>query len=334
MNYIDNVYVINMDKSTDRIKNMGKNVPIMGKPFTRVSAIVGKELSKKDLQDYTSESCQLFCTPSMIGCYLSHKKTWETMITNNDKYALIMEDDCELIDTFQEDLKMVLDELIVRDPDFDFIYLGCMGMCDPDKNYNAIAYLQGLFMSHFDTNKKQISNTYSFIPEAPIGFHCYIISQKCAKQIVKSMNKANHHVDVDFVNYAVNKELHVYASKKQLGYQFTNSMTSTQTSAFPVILNKLTEPIKCKKNISYSYYMSAPVIGVFGYNINLYLIILLLITLCIPLEYIKTYISIIVIYLSIELLMDYKNYDYILLWSVFIVIALTIKNKLGSKALS
>ncbi len=80
--------------------------------------------------------------------------------------------------------------------------------------------------------------------------------------------------------------------------------------------------------------MSAPVIGVFGYNINLYLIILLLITLCIPLEYIKTYISIIVIYLSIELLMDYKNYDYILLWSVFIVIALTIKNKLGSKALS
>lgn len=333
MNYIDNIYVINMDKSTDRLKNMERNVPIMGKPFTRISAIVGKELSNEDLQQSTSDSCQLFCTSSMIGCYLSHKKTWETMVVNNDKYALIMEDDCELIDTFQQDLKMVLDELILTDPEFDFIYLGCLGMCDPDKNYNSIAYLQGLFMSHFKT-KKQITNTYSFIPEAPIGFHSYIISQKCAKNLIKSMNKANHHVDVDFVNHAVNEELHVYASKKQLGYQFTDNTSSTQTSAFPIILNKLVHPIKCKKNVSYSYYMSAPIIGVFGYNINLYLITLLLITLCIPLEYIKTYISIIIIYLSIELLMDYKNYDYILLWSIFIISTLSIKNKLTSKTLS
>lgn len=334
MNYIDNVYVINMDKSSDRLKNMERNVPIMGKPFNRISAIVGKELSKEDLKQYTTDSCQLFCTPSMIGCYLSHKKTWETMIANNDKYALIMEDDCELIDSFQQDLKNVLDELILRDPDFDFIYLGCLGMCDPEKSYNSIAYLQGLFMSHFDSNKKQVSHTYSFIPEAPIGFHCYIISQKCAKEIVKHMNKANHHVDVDFVNHAVSKELHVYASKKQLGYQFTDNTSSTQTSAFPIILNKLVHPIKCKKNVSYSYYMSAPAIGIFGYNINLYLIIVFLFTLCIPLEYIKTYISIMIIYLSIELLMNYKHYDYILLWSVFIITALSVKHKLGSKASS
>lgn len=85
-----------MDKSKDRLENMEKQIPKLGRQFKRIPAVDGSKLSKKQLKKYTTKFCRYFCSKSMIGCFLSHKKTWQTIVNNNDAYALILEDDCHL----------------------------------------------------------------------------------------------------------------------------------------------------------------------------------------------------------------------------------------------
>lgn len=276
MNYIDNVYVINMDKSIDRLNNIKKQEPILGKKITRIPAIDGKTLSKQEINDNSTKLCSTFCSNSMIGCFLSHKKTWQSVVDNGDEYAIVMEDDCELIkDTdgnFQVELKKILDELIPSKP--DFIYLGCFGACDPYKKYDLLTYVSLQTMSKI--KQSSVNYVHSFIPESPVGFHCYVISNSAAKRMINIMPKADFHVDVTFLKYASNFK--VYAASKQLAFQAASTTTSTQTSSFPKSINYILDKIKTDKGVSIGYYFSCPLFVIGNYNITfLYLIYLLLV---------------------------------------------------------
>lgn len=321
MNYIDNVYVINMNKSVDRLNHMKSQIPIIGKPFQRIQAIEGSQLTTKEIQSVSDLTCSLFCTYSMIGIFLSHKKAWETMVNNNDSYCMIMEDDCSLIPTFQEDLKNCINELAITDPEWDFLYLGCFGACDKDKaNYSVAANIQSVFLKSLS---KKSNNKYSFVPQVPVGFHCYIISQKCARSLLNKMEKVNYHVDVAFLEHADN--FNVYASSKNLAFQYTNAENSTQTVSFPIILNKLFDNVKCNKEVSYSYYMSAPIFGIYKYNVNVYLLIFVAIALLLPKKYFVNYLSFLAVYFSIELALKPSNYHEILFWIISIVTVLALR---------
>lgn len=321
MEYIDNVYVINMDKSTDRLKHIEDQVDIIGKPFKRISAVVGKDMTREEVKNKSNMLCSLFCTSSMIGIFMSHKKAWENIVNNNDNYGMIMEDDCSLIPSFQEDLKKCIDELFIVDPEWDFLYLGCFGGCNKNpEEYDLITKIQIFSMKKINPKPP---NVYSFTPESPIGFHCYIISQKCAKQLLQIMNKVSYHVDVAFLDHA--NEFNVYSSSKTLAYQYSNAENSTQTENFPVILNKILDNFKCKKKISYSYYYSAPIFGIYKYNVNPYLILVLLITLLTPNDY-KIHLGFIFfLYFLIELCMNISNYHYIMFWSTCIITVIILK---------
>lgn len=326
MEYIDNVYVINMDKSIDRLENITKQIPIIGKQFKRIQAVEGSKLTTDEIKSVATLSCSLFCTYSMIGIFLSHKKAWETMIDNNDSYAMIMEDDCSVVESFQVDLKNCIGELSLVDPAWDFLYLGCFGACEADKsNYSLASYVQKILLPNI---KKRRDNKYSFTPEAPVGFHCYVISRKCAKSLLDKMNKVDYHVDASFLSHANN--FNVYSSSKNLAFQYSNSDNSTQTGSFPIILNKILDNVKCNKQISYSYYMSAPTFGVYKYNVNTYLLILLGIALFLPKEYLMNYIKTLSTYFAIELALQPSNYQEILFWliSVSTIIVLKIKSTL------
>ena len=325
MNYIDNVYVINMDHSVDRMKKIINQESKIGKSIIRIPAIVGKDLTSDEINKVGTTFCKNFCTRTMIAIFLSHKKAWQTVIDNNDKYAIIMEDDCELDDNFKDELGLTLNELSIVNPEWDFLYLGYIGASDPDKNYNLIAKFQRLFTNNIKSNSK--NNKYSFIPESPFGFHCYVISQKCAKKMVKLMNKVSYHVDVAFLNYS--KYFSIYANTKPLAYQESTPENSSQTHNFPLILNNYFDKIKCDKKITYSYYFSAPIMAIHKYTVNTYLIILLIVALLIPQNYQNTFFLILFAYLMIELANDKRNYDYIIFWLLSVYIILGIKKKIS-----
>jgi len=303
-----------MKNAVDRLSQMTKQISILGKPFKRISAINGKKLTKDDLKLYCTTFGNTFCTYGMLGCFLSHQKTWKTILKNNDKYALIMEDDCNLVNSFQKDLKLALDELFKIDPLWDFLYVGSFGASDPDCNYNLIHSFSKIVLPNIKNAKQQPNSKYVFIPEAPIGFHCYIISNQCAKKLLYYLDKASYHVDVKFLQHS--EKFNIYACKKNLGYQLSTPESSSLTQYnFPVTVNYFLDNIKDQHKISISYYFCAPFLQLFHIPLNVYITFLIFIGFTFP-----KIIPYILVFLLIELTVQPNNFNVILFIFMLLII--------------
>ena len=94
-------YLINMDRSTDRLEIMNKRLTELGLDFERVSAVEGAKLSLAELSGVCSPNRKYpnKLTPGEIGCFLSHKKCWELLLASEDDWALVIEDDSSFAPT-------------------------------------------------------------------------------------------------------------------------------------------------------------------------------------------------------------------------------------------
>ena len=88
-------YLINLDRSIDRLEAMKIRLKTIGVDFERVSGIDGNKISPVD---YTTKSPNAryphHLSAGEIACFLSHKKCWELLIKSNEEWALILEDNC------------------------------------------------------------------------------------------------------------------------------------------------------------------------------------------------------------------------------------------------
>ncbi|MDB4322230.1 glycosyltransferase family 25 protein [bacterium] len=96
-----NIFVVNLDKSTQRLAEMSQRLEQLSLPFTRVSAVYGASLTDDELNLHYSSALneRVYRRPlsaAEIGCYLSHRNTWQTIVDGNLSMALILEDDAEL----------------------------------------------------------------------------------------------------------------------------------------------------------------------------------------------------------------------------------------------
>ncbi|WP_228768488.1 glycosyltransferase family 25 protein [Shewanella sp. TC10] len=92
------VFVINLDKSTDRMAFMQQQLNQLNIEYERVPAVYGKELSEAEISNIFDKKTNLekydkVLNVGEIGCYLSHVNCWNDMIDNQINYALILEDD-------------------------------------------------------------------------------------------------------------------------------------------------------------------------------------------------------------------------------------------------
>lgn len=92
------VYLINLDRSQDRLEYVRDNILKLGFGLNRISAVDGRLLSKEEINnviDIEKYKRAIGYTPKvgMIGCNLSHIKTWTTFLNSNFEFALILEDD-------------------------------------------------------------------------------------------------------------------------------------------------------------------------------------------------------------------------------------------------
>ena len=95
------VFVINLDRSTQRLAEMTQRLEQLDLPFTRMSAVYGASLTDQELNRHYSSALnkRVYRRPlsaAEIGCYLSHRNIWQTMVDDNLTMALILEDDAEL----------------------------------------------------------------------------------------------------------------------------------------------------------------------------------------------------------------------------------------------
>ena len=120
---VDKVYVINLETDKDRLETFDKEMKRHNISYTRFPAIIG---AKIDYHENLSKFCNMFCTPGMKGCALSHHAIWEDMIKNRYKNVLIFEDDASLSDKFEEVFREGWNEL---PNDYDIFFLGCHARC-------------------------------------------------------------------------------------------------------------------------------------------------------------------------------------------------------------
>lgn len=91
-------YLINLDRSKDRLAQMGVEFGRLGLSFTRVAAVDGRLLSQEELNAVTApvRRWEIPMPPGEIGCFLSHKKCLEIIAQGEDAYAAVFEDDIVL----------------------------------------------------------------------------------------------------------------------------------------------------------------------------------------------------------------------------------------------
>ncbi|AVJ55208.1 glycosyl transferase [Idiomarina sp. OT37-5b] len=101
------VYVINLDRSRERLQHASQQLHSIGVDFTRIAAIDGRQLSDAEIDRvYDSErNRQRFyasLTRGEIACYMSHRKAWQQLLDSPAQAAVILEDDIMVSPAFAE----------------------------------------------------------------------------------------------------------------------------------------------------------------------------------------------------------------------------------------
>ena len=169
---INQSLVINMDSRPDRMRAVQARLLAAGVVPTRVAGVVYDGKSQSEEVQLT-KWCEAFCSPAMVGCFMSHQKCWRIAAASSGVTA-IFEDDVEIIkpNTFVSDVKAALQEL---PSNWEIMYLGCF-TCGKSVNfYDAPVGLA--HASTFRLSNTQISE-HLLRPGMVLGSHAYLGEQQ------------------------------------------------------------------------------------------------------------------------------------------------------------
>lgn len=239
------VYVVNLDRSRDRLAYM---TALLGKEhikFERFSAVDGKTLrcinlgngKNIDIKKIASykprinpirciaicdrhsppmNKCHInsekrFHTTGEVGCTMSHRCIWHDVVKHNYKGALVLEDDVVLIPGFKEHVVKLIKNL---PEDTDILFVGFQ-ICGCNMMYTPINYILSCISDTKSDLFIKLNPTWGLA-----GTYAYYITQKGAKRLVSI--KSEHHIPIDvamIVLYrSIIKDLCIYASKKKVVY--------------------------------------------------------------------------------------------------------------------
>lgn len=113
------IWLINLDRDTDRRAAMEAQLNKLSIPFNRFPAIYGKDhahaLAKRVDASAYARNMGSPILPGKMGCYASHVTVWEAFIASDYKVALILEDDVVFHDDFLETLDLALENATLWD---------------------------------------------------------------------------------------------------------------------------------------------------------------------------------------------------------------------------
>ena len=101
-----NIFVINLDRSKERLERIRTELNNIKLPFERISAIDGKTLNNKKIATYYAKDLnrKYYYAPlkaGQIGCYISHIKACHKILEEGLDYGIIIEDDIAINNGFE-----------------------------------------------------------------------------------------------------------------------------------------------------------------------------------------------------------------------------------------
>ena len=125
--------VINLDRSPNRLKKISAQLDRLGLNWQRVTAVDGATLNMDDITVLdTPRFHQQHGKPPLpgeLGCYLSHIKALEALLSTDHEWGLILEDDADLGDG----LPAVINALLEQPQAWDLVKLSGMHSGTPVK---------------------------------------------------------------------------------------------------------------------------------------------------------------------------------------------------------
>ena len=264
---IDRVYVVNLDKDKERLASFDSQMKKQNINYTRFPAVLGSKVKESK---YLSEFCNNHCTDGMKGCALSHHAIWQEAYEKKYKYILVFEDDALLNDNFDTKLKEVWPQI---PDDFDIVYPGCRLRCD-----NSSVLVNTVNKITNADIKKIDENIHSF--GGDVGTHCYIISQKCIKQIYDKI--ISTHIDTQLQIWISSFHLFAYFIKPVLVKVNDVDNDSNISDQFPRLTISLLDKIYLSESIPLGFQVSSNYIKVAGLNVSILITILIILLSFIP----------------------------------------------------
>lgn len=166
------IYLINLDRSTDRLLQATEEFKSKGLSFGRFSAVEGKTLSDEYMGAiHKNQNWVLPLTPNEVGCYRSHIDVLKYFLDHSDnEYAFICEDDIVLDEYIKEGLK----DIIANWPE----------TCDMLKCFGGVT-MAGDTLDIIQSAHKNIEIIEPIKINA--GGLCYVVSRKGAKKFIENM---------------------------------------------------------------------------------------------------------------------------------------------------
>lgn len=175
-------FVINLDSNPERLHSITKQCERLGLSFERISAIRGRDLTLDEKDnvyqvDANKQSYDSLLTDGEIGCYLSHIHCWKKIVDEELDYALILEDDAELLDS----LPKYISELEKKITLWDYIELShgskVRSACQSYSLDNGLAWVKRLRLNSTTTAQ--------------------LVSYQGAKRLLSSATPIKRPVDID-----------------------------------------------------------------------------------------------------------------------------------------
>ncbi len=181
------IFVINLDKSRERLEQLSAGLSRVGLKFERISAVDGRLLDETQILEHYSPSLNrkkyfVPLTKSEIGCYLSHLKTYKKITSENIDFAIILEDDILVKDGFQIIPKLISSIKLK----WNYIKLISYG------RKKKIVSRTPLIISGDYSDFELVSWR-----KPPVGTAGYAITRECAEILIKNRSLFFRPIDVD-----------------------------------------------------------------------------------------------------------------------------------------
>lgn len=106
-------YLINLDSSTTRLMQADAELKKHNIEYERIAAVDGRKLDVPNYANYDSQKAWQAMGRDLaggeIGCYLSHVKCVEAFLASDADYAIVLEDDLEII----SDLNQIVEQTLM-----------------------------------------------------------------------------------------------------------------------------------------------------------------------------------------------------------------------------
>lgn len=206
------VYVINLERSVERWSSIAGQLAAHGIDAQRIDAVDGRLIAAEALPAVATQAAIRMLPRGVIGCALSHRRFWETLVERGHEHAVVLEDDAVLEPGFAEAVEQCLSEL---PPDWDVCLLGAIGCSHPHRRHGA---LNSLFSAYTGGARRVRSiGEHVYVPHRPGGTHAYLCSKRGAAKLLARLPRAKFHVDL--VAWHASVGLDLYASHPFLAHQ-------------------------------------------------------------------------------------------------------------------